>query len=146
MWKIMKTFFAARCYMALPLQDRKYLVSLDRFIAWSPLVFRPGRARTRTPLTHSQTGPWSGSTNQNWQGGRPAWDQDKSVSDPDVDPDSKDVRVPGLGCSGMLSLGGWTEVSSSNCEVTKGLQLAQPKGFTRSGKDNATRVKRRRQG
>lgn len=56
------------------------------------------------------------------------------------------VRVPGLGWSGMLSLGGCTEVSSSNCEVTKGLQLAQPKGFTRSGKDNATRVKRRRQG
>lgn len=103
MWKIMKTFFAARCDMALPLQDRKYLVSLDRFIAWSPLVFRPGRARPRTPLTHSQTGPWSGSTNQNWQGGRPAWDQDKSDSDPDVDPDSRRCACvcldwAGLGC------------------------------------------------
>lgn len=36
------------------------------------------------------TAAWSGSTNQNWQGGRPAWDQDKVDSDPDfdVDPDS----------------------------------------------------------
>lgn len=92
-------------------QDRKYLVSLDRFIAWSPLVFRPGRARTRT-LAHSQTGrgtgPWSGSTNQNWQGGRPAWDQDKSDSDPDshsdVDPDSKDV------CACAWTRLGWAEL------------------------------------
>lgn len=92
MWKIMKTLYGCAIWQC---KIAKHLVSLDRFIAWSPLVFRPGSTKDEDededdcPFPDG-TAAWSGSTNQNWQGGRPAWDQDKVDSDPDfdVDPDS----------------------------------------------------------
>lgn len=121
------------CYMAM--QDRKYLVSLDRFIAWSPLVFRPGRAKDED----ENDCPFPDGTVQKHEVVQ-LIKTDKAADRPEIKtrpilipiPMSIQirkmcvrVRVPGLVWSRMLLmlLGGWTEVSSSNCEVTKGLQL-----------------------